>query len=335
MRLYLHSLFLFLFFCLSASPALSAPKYFFKVATIAPAGSVWITEFEKFTKEVSEKTGGEVGFRIYPGGVMGDDQAMLRKIRVGQLQGGGFTMSGIAQLVPEYPVMSIPFLFKSYEETDVVKAALKDDFVEVFKKKGLEFLAYNEVGFVYAMSTSPLHTLDDLKQSKSWTPSGDPLTEAFMMNLGITPIQLTIPDVLSSLQTGLVNTVFNSLYGSIVLQWYTKANYITTMPYGYAYGVFVLDRKAFSKLPDNYKTIIKECSDKYFAIIEKETRQSNKDSRKVLEEQGVSFVEPDPSVFPVMEETREKTVKQSIGKSFSKEIYEKTIKILDDYRNKQ
>ena len=90
--------------------------------------------------------------------------------------------------------MSIPFLFKSYEEIDAVETALRPDFVEVFKNKGLEFLAYNEVGFVYAMSTSPLHTFDDLKQSKSWTPSGDPLTEAFMMNLGITPIQLTIPD---------------------------------------------------------------------------------------------------------------------------------------------
>lgn len=333
MRFSIQALIVFVFFSLSATPALSAPKYFFKVASIAPAGSVWITEFEKFIQEVSEKTGGEVGFRIYPGGVMGDDQAMLRKMRVGQLQGGGFTMSGISQIIPDFPVMSTPFLFQSYEEIDAVKAGLKEDFVEIFRKKGMEFLAYNEVGLVYAMSTSPLPTIEDLKQSKSWTPSGDQLTEAFMMNLGITPIQLTIPDVLSSLQTGLVNTVFNSLYGSIVLQWYTKANYISTMPYGYAYGVFVLDRKAFNKLPANYQAIVKESSDKFFAIIEEKTRQSNNDSKQVLKEQGVTFVDPaDPSVLATMQENRDKTIKQSVGRIFSKEIYDKVAKILSEFR---
>lgn len=335
MRLFLTTSIAFFLLLLSSQPAVSASKYFFKVATIAPAGSVWITEFEKFAKEVAEETGGEVGFRIYPGGVMGDDNAMLRKMRVGQLQGGGFTMTGIGQLVPDFRVLAVPFLFRSYDEIDAVKEGLQSYFIEQFRKNRMEFISFNEVGFVYAMSTTPLKTINDLKQSKCWTPSGDPLTENFMQQLSITPVQLTIPDVLSSLQTGLVNTVFNSLYGSIVLQWYTKANYITDIPYGYAYGVFVLDSRAFGKMPKEYQQIVNERAAKHFAIIEEKARQSNIDSRKILAEQGVTFVTPDETVLQTMEENRAVTVKETMGESFSETAYDKMIKLLNSYRAKQ
>ena len=83
---------------LQGSEAQAKPKYLFKVATLAPTGSVWIEQFEKFSAKILADTGGEVGFRIYPGGVMGDDQAMLRKMRVGQLHGGGFTMTGVSNI---------------------------------------------------------------------------------------------------------------------------------------------------------------------------------------------------------------------------------------------
>ena len=123
-------------FGLTVDHAQAKAKHLFKIASLAPDGSIWVTKFEDFTKEVSEKTGGEVGFRVYPGGVMGDDMAMYRKMRVGQLQGGGFTMTGMASVVPDFTVMSVPFLFNSYAETDAVRTSLMPDFKEEFEKKG-------------------------------------------------------------------------------------------------------------------------------------------------------------------------------------------------------
>ena len=86
-------------------------KYTFKVASLAPEGSVWAKRFRDFTNEVTEKSGGEISFKIYAGGVMGDDRAMYRKMRVGQINGGGFTMTGISEVVPDFRVLGIPFLF--------------------------------------------------------------------------------------------------------------------------------------------------------------------------------------------------------------------------------
>lgn len=317
---------------LTSDPAQAKAKYLFKIASLAPEGSIWVTQFEEFTKDVSQKTGGEVGFRIYPGGVMGDDMAMYRKMRVGQLNGGGFTMTGIASVVPDFTVMAVPFLFNSYEETDAVRNSLMPDFKSAFKEQGLELIAMTEVGFIYTMSTKPITTVRDLQQATSWIPSGDPLALAFLNSLDITPVQLTIPDVLSSLQTGLIDTVYNSLYGSIVLQWFTKAKYVTDAPFAYAYGCFLLDKKKFDKLPIKYQDIIQQSADTHFAALIDATRKSNLDSRKVMASRGVTFVNAEPEALKKLKKQHSLIIDKLKGDSFSDQIYQKTMKVLSDYR---
>ena len=311
----------------------AAPKYLFKIATLAPAGSVWIEQFENFAKEIGEKTGGEVGFRIYPGGVMGDDQSMYRKMRVGQLHGGGFTMTGISAVVPDFRVLAIPFLFESYQEVDYVKEGLIPTFKERFRAKGLEFIAMTEVGFIYAMSTQPISNFEKLRNSKNWSPSGDPVSEVYLSALGISPVQLSIPDVLTSLQSGLVETVYNSFYGSIVLQWFTKARNIADVPYGYAYGVFALDGAKFAKLPETHRKAIQAAAQIHFPVLLEKTRESNSESRRVLATRGAEFLKVDKETVEILRNNSEKTVDSLVPDSLSKGIYDQTILLRKEFRD--
>lgn len=311
----------------------AAPKHLFKIASLAPAGSVWIQQFENFAREVEEKTGGEVGFRVYPGGVMGDDQAMLRKMRAGQLHGGGFTMTGVSVAVQDFRVMAIPFLFETYEEVDAVKEGLLPVFEERFREKDLELIALTEVGFIYAMSTKSIQTLEGLQKSKNWIPTGDPISEAYMTSLGITPVQLAIPDVLSSLQSGLIETVYNSLYGSIVLQWFTRARYVVDTPYGYAYGVFALDRKKFAGLPEAHQQAIDAAAARHFPVLLQKTRESNEDSRRVMAERGTEFLKIDRQTVQLLQEKRDEAVKAFIPGALSREIYDRTMDLLREVRS--
>lgn len=313
----------------------AAPKYLFKIGSLAPEGSVWTQRFREFAGEVEEKSNGQVGFKVYAGGVMGDDLAMYRKMRVGQLHGGGFTMTGIGAIVPDFRVMGIPFLFRSYEEVDHVKNGLSESFAASFAENGMEFIAMTEVGFIYTMSTAPIATVDDLRKSKCWTPDNDPLSSSFLETAGLSPTPLSIPDVLTSLQTGLVSTVFNSLYGSIVLQWFTKARYITDMPFGYAYGVFLLDRKAFSRLPPEYGNLVKTTADKYFGVLLEETRKSNEEARGVLAENGVTMVTAAPDSLARLQDIRDRTVVRVKGSAFSAKIYDETMDLLEQFRGRE
>ncbi len=317
---------------INSSEAQAKTKYLFKVGSLAPSGSVWDRQFEKFAAEVKDKTNGEVGFRNYTGGVMGDDLAMYRKMRAGQLHGGGFTMTGIGKIVPDFRVMAIPFLFNSYAEVDYVLRELQPTLIEQFRQKKLELISLTEVGFIYAMSTKPVGSIAALKNSTNWVPSGDPVSQALLTALGISPVQLSIPDVLSSLQSGLVDTVYNSFYGSIILQWFSKAKYITEMPYGYAYGVFLLDGKAFSKLPENYREQIHAAAAKHFPILLEKTRISNQESRQVLIDKGVTFVKTDADTGRQLLESRDLAVKDLVKSAFSPEIYQKTMQLLEEFQ---
>ncbi len=312
-------------------PNLSEAKQIFKIASLAPAGSVWVEQFENFAKEVEQTTNGSVSFRIYPGGVMGDDQAMYRKMRVGQLQGGGFTMTGISTVVPDFRALAIPFLVETYDEVDYLIEHLIPMFKERFRDKGMEMIAMTEVGFIYAMSTKPLKTLDDLKNSVNWSPSGDPISEAYLASLGITPVQLTIPDVLASLQSGLIETVYNSLYGAIVLQWFTKAKYVVDLPYGYAYGAVALDSKKFDKLTAEEQKAINDAAAKYFPTLLQKTRESNEESRRVMIERGSEFLAVEPATAQALRQQRDATIDTLLDGSLSHDIYDRTVQLLEEF----
>ena len=308
------------------------PKYLFKVASLAPDGSVWATHFREFANRVSKRTNGEVGFKIYPGGVMGDDRSMYRKMRVGQIHGGGFTMTGIGEVVPDFRVLGIPFLFNSYQEVDRVVEKLWPGLQQKFADQGLELMALSEVGFVYTMSSLPIRSLDDLRQSKCWVPSGDPISMAFLQTARVAPVVLPIQDVLSSLQTGMINTIFNSYYGAIILQWYPTIKYITDIPFAYAYGAFVLDRRKFAALPPQYRTIMAEEARATFARMLVQTRQDNVESLQVLQKNGIRLVQPLPETGPELEQYRRQSVDKMIGTAFSREIYGELIGYLSEYR---
>ena len=308
------------------------PKYLFKVASLAPEGSIWTKTFRNFTREVEEKSGGEIGFKIYAGGVMGDDRAMYRKMRVGQINGGGFTMTGISEVVPDFRVLGTPFMFNSYDEVDRVKEKLLPRFEKEFDKKGLVLLAMSEVGFIYTMSTNSISTLAELKKSKAWVPEGDPISSVLLETVGVTPIPLSIPDVLTSLQTGLINTIFNSFYGSIVLQWFTKISYISDIPFVYAYGAFVLDKKTFSKLPAHHADMMKKEAQNHFKTLLIDTIKINEEALQVLIDYGISLIKPTPITKTELQNNyRKMTAKKLINDAYSKSIYIEAVEYLDNY----
>ncbi|MFC1843213.1 TRAP transporter substrate-binding protein DctP [Thermodesulfobacteriota bacterium] len=332
----LFSSFILLLFVINAGEVHAGKsRYIFKVASLAPEGSVWAKRFRDFANEVTEKSGGEISFKIYAGGVMGDDRAMYRKMRVGQINGGGFTMTGITDVVPDFRVLGIPFFFNSYEEVDELKQKLFPRFQKEFDKKNLVLLAMSEVGFIYTMSQKPITTLDQLKKSKAWAPEGDPISKALLESVGLTPIPLSIPDVLTSLQTGLINTAFNSFYGSIVMQWFTRTSYITDIPFVYAYGAFLLDKKTFSKLPADYAQMMHSAAKKHFAKLLADTRKSNDEALQVLQDNDISLVQLTPESKTELMNYREMTVKKLVGDAFSESIYQEAVGHLQKFRATQ
>ena len=262
----------------------------FKVATLSPDGSFWMKTMREAGKEIEAATDSRVKFKWYPGGVMGDDKAVLRKMRVGQLQGAALPMGELLSFYPDSQAYGIPFLFNSYEEVDYVRSQLDDSLITGFAEGGMEVLGIAEGGFGYFLTAEPVRVPADLQQQKVWVPQNDVVSARLAQSIGVTPIPLTLPDVLPGLQTGLVNTVAVSPMGAIVLQWHTRVAHITDIPLMYFCGVISLTGKSFNKLSADDQAVVKAVFGKAFKLIDERNRMDNVKAFEALTNQGVETV---------------------------------------------
>ena len=262
----------------------------FKVATLSPDGSFWMKTMREAGKEVEAATDSRVKFKWYPGGVMGDDKAVLRKMRVGQLQGAALPMGELLSFYPDSQAYGIPFLFNSYEEVDYVRRQLDDSLITGFAEGGMEVLGIAEGGFGYFLTAEPVRVPADLQRQKVWVPQNDVVSARLAQSIGVTPIPLTLPDVLPGLQTGLVNTVAVSPMGAIVLQWHTRVAHITDIPLMYFCGVISLTGKSFNKLSADDQAVVKAVFGKAFKLIDERNRMDNVKAFEALTNQGLETV---------------------------------------------
>ena len=281
-----------LLFCLSVlalGPDLAAAKTL-KIATIVPEGSSWMVEMRRAADEVAERTAGRVVLKFYPGGVMGNDKTVLRKVRAGQLQGGAFTSGALSVIHPDIELYSLPFLFRDYVEVSYVRERMDAKLAAGLEAAGFVPLTITDGGFAYVLSNKPMRRVEDLAGAKVWLVEDDKMSEVALEIAGVSPVPLPVADVYTALQTGLIDTVAAPPAGAIAFQWHTKVKYLTDVPVMYLAGVVALDKKSFSALgPEDQKTL-REVVTAAGHRLDEQSRDGEKNAREALANQGIEFV---------------------------------------------
>ena len=288
----------------------------FKVATLSPDGSTWMKKMREGAKEIEQQTQGRVKFKFYPGGVMGQDKAVLRKMRVGQLQGGAFANGTLAATYPGVQVYNLVMKFRSYEEVDFVRKKMDATIIQGLEDNGLVALGLSEIGFAYLMSTHPIRDVDDLRKQKAWIPENNIVATSALEAFSVSPIPLPLRDVLVALQTGMVDTVAGSPIGALTLQWHTKIKYLTDLPLAYIYGVLVLNEKDFEKLKPEDQQIVRQVMGGISAQMDELNRKDNTAALQAMRDQGITFIEPKPEAVAELKrlvETANKNLIESGG----------------------
>ena len=306
-----------------------------KIATLAPDGTSWMRTLYAVNDEISKKTDNRVRFKIYPGGILGDEGDMLRKIHIGQIQGAVLTSSSLSTIFNEMDVFQIPFLFEKYEEVDYVIEKMDAFFKKGFEDKGYIMLGWSEGGFVRLMSTVPVDTLDKLKKAKVWTWPGSPMTKAIFDEAGISGIPLSVPDVLVGLQTGLVDVVYAPPSGAIAMQWFTKTKYCTDVPLIYLVGGLMLKKSMFSKLPASDQDVMRESFQQHMNQLKHIIRKENEEALQVMAKHGVKILKPSSDQIDEFKALSNKAMSRLGEKSFSPEVRKEVEEHLKTYRGKK
>lgn len=316
-----------------AMGSVQAAETTFKIATLAPDGSSWMNEMRATAELIEQETDGRVKFKFYPGGVMGNDQSVLRKIRIGQLHGAAFTAGGISEVYPDILVYSLPFMFRDHAEVDYVRAELDPVLRDGLEEAGFVTFGFADGGFAKMMSQEPISSTEQLADEKAWVPEGDAVSYNVMSALGVSPVSLPITDVLTGLQTGLISTIGSSPLGAIAFQWHTRVKYMTDEPLIYLLGVFAIDKKRFSRIESADREIVRNHLEELFRKLNGQNREDNKAAHDALKSQGIEFVDADAAELAEWRKTaREVTLEMAENGAYSEELTERAYDMLDEYR---
>jgi TRAP-type C4-dicarboxylate transport system substrate-binding protein len=274
---------------LSFNPATVSAKTI-KIATISPEGTYWMKQMRAGAAEIKKKTEGRVKFKFYPGGVMGNDDSVLRKMHIGQLHGGAITIGSLSQSTPDTSIYGLPFLFSSIEDAEQIRKTSDPMLNKKMEESGYICLGIAQGGFTYLMSKQQINSLEDLKNQKSWVPEKSDVGLSVYSYIGVTPISLPLSDVLTGLQTGLINTIITSPIGALALQWHTHVEYVVDLPLNYLAAMMVIDKKVFDSLSEDDQAIVREVMGKVYKRIDEQNKVDNVAARQALINQGVKFV---------------------------------------------
>jgi TRAP-type C4-dicarboxylate transport system substrate-binding protein len=304
-----------------------------KIATIAPEGTTWMKEMRSGAKEIARQTEGRVKLKFYPGGVMGNDKSVMKKIRLGQLHGGALTGGSLATIYPDMQIYSLPMLINSYEEADYLRPKIDPLLKKGMKKKGFVILGISEGGFAYIMSNKPVRSIEDLNERKMWVPEDDYLNERLFKNMGISPIPLAISDVYTGLQTGLVDTVGSTPMAALAFQWHTRIGGVTDVPLVYLVGVLVVDQKRFKKIKQADQKIVLDVMERVFKDMDRLNREDNDKALAALKNRDIEFVVPSTEELALWKQYANQVIEELGEQAASEELYMKTMGILTEFRN--
>jgi len=265
-----------------ATEALAEPAYQLRIATLAPRDSPLGEEYQKLKVGMRERTNGQVNMKMYYGGIAGDEITVVRKMRVGQLDGALITSTGLSALVRQVLVMEAPGLIRSYEELDAVREDLAPQLEALFDKAGYKLVAWGDAGKTRIFSTQKIYSPSDLRNVRPWVWRDSATMRAFIKAAGANGVLLNLPEVYSALQTGIIDTVIASSVGVLAFQWHTKLKTMAKQAGGIVTGAFVVKKDHLESLPKEARDYLDEVSGETEEIFRVEGRKLDDEAAVTL-----------------------------------------------------
>jgi len=313
--------------------SVSAGKLRIKFASLAPEGTTWANILEEAARKIKKKTKKRVKIKYYLGGKKGEEPEMIQKMKIGEIDAVGVSGMGLQSIVKDIRVMDLPLLFETYTEFDYLRSKLFPVFAKMFLKEDYILLAMNETGFVYNFSNVPIKEIDDIRRVKTWIYKGEPISMTLADIVGINTVPLGITDVLTSLQTGLIESCYAPPVAAIAFQWHTKVKYVSSKPMTNGCGGIVIRKDTFDKMiaqdQEIVQTILKEKNEKTILEMRKDNKKAKKDLTTRF---GLKEFKLSEKADKEMEVVADKVRKRLVGEFYSQELLDKSMALVAECR---
>jgi TRAP-type C4-dicarboxylate transport system substrate-binding protein len=305
-----------------------------KLGTLAPEGSPWHEALREIGERWAALSGGEIEVRIYAGGVSGDEDDTIRKMRVGQLQAAALSSGGLSDLVPDFRAYLLPMVFANYEELDHVLALKRPALDAALEAKGYKVVAWGDAGFVHFFTQKPVVRPDDLKpQRLFWWESGGAYTEAWK-EAGFQPVPLSATELHTALQSGLINAFAAPPLAALSFQWFPLAPHMTRLNWTPLLGITVVKLEVWNRLPQELRPQLLKAAEEAGQRQKGAIRNLAEKAVAVMQQHGLTVHEVTPEAMREWEESARAAYPKLIGPSVPPAAAEEVIRLRDEFRKK-
>ena len=316
-------------------PVTAHAKVTLKLATLAPENSTWWKALRQMGDEWSRITDGEVEVKIYAGGVVGNETAMVRKMSIGQLHGGQITNLGLNMYDLAPQVIQTPMLIRTDAELDYVMEAMIPTFEARLQEKGIIALNWGDAGWVHLFTKRPMVAPTEAKDFKIFAFEGDPEAVKLFTGIGFEPVVMPATDVLPSLQSGLITAFPSTRLGSLALQWFALAPNMLDVPWAPLVGATVLTQAGWDAIPEEHRDECRAAARRIGAEMSDTIRQQDVKSVGVMKKYGLTVTEVDAATRAQWMSKGEETWSTMRGNIVPEEVFDEAKRLVEEYRSKQ
>jgi TRAP-type C4-dicarboxylate transport system substrate-binding protein len=308
-------------------------KITIKMASPVPENTPWGECLNKIASEWRRITNGEVEILIYHNGVAGSEEAVVRNLRVNQIQAAVLSTFGMYELSPEIMTLSCPFLIRDDEELDKVLSGLKPELEETINSKGFFTLAWSRVGWVKIFSKSPVFTPGDLKRQKLGTNGEQAELNQAFKTMGFQMIPVARNDILIALNGGMVDAVYESPIAVGSLQIFGLAKNMASINIAPFMGGIILNQRAWRSVPDRYKPQLIEATRRLELELDHSVRTLEDEMVKTMGNYGLRVNRLSPAQEQLWYDEIGRVMPGLVGTLFDRNMYTRIETILRNHRS--
>ena len=305
-----------------------------KLGTLAPKGSPWWDILQDMGADWAAASDGGIKVRIYPGGSIGDETDMVRKMLIGQLQGAVLTSEGLGRIVPEIRVLQLPLWYRSDEELDYVRAGLVADLEALFERRGYKVLNWGDIGWIRLFTTSPAPGPVDLEPLKLFCWIGDTTICEAWRQQGFTPVPLAFTDIFSGLQSGMIEAVFTAPVPALSYQWFALAPNMNDLKVIKMIGATIITMKAWGKIPKEVRAKVLEAAREAGRRSEVTIRGFESEAIRVMQQNGLAVHPTTPELRDAWEQRLQASYPILLDGHVPQNMIAKAERLREEYRSR-
>ena len=298
-----------------------------KIGTVAPAGSPWDNILHNMAGRWEQISNGAIKVVIYPGGIAGGESDMIRKMRIGQLQGAALTQLALGRIVPDILALNVPFLVTNDGEFDYLLSKTHDYFTKHFDSAGYQLLAWSSAGWVHFFSTKPISSPAELKKLRLGVPAGDDSLLNAWRNLGFNAISLPIPDIMTGLQSGMIDAFYSPPSAAVVFQWFKGALHMSSFRVTPVVVGLVVDNRAWEQIPQQLRPQLRATMAEVDSELQKASASMDQDAIAAMKQHGLIVDPITPQEQQEWHDLATAGAKMVVGKLFSEE----SLQLVEEY----